>query len=65
MFLSAGDSPVTREVLQHMYNSLVEQVKRKVERQSFTVKNLTVGFFTIYNGKSVGSRFGEMINFKK
>ena len=51
VFLSAGDSPVTREVLQHMYNSLVEQVKRKVERLSFTVKNLTVGFlpFTMAN----------------
>ena len=51
MFLSAGDLPVTREVLQHMYNSLVEQVKRKVARLSFTVKNLTVGFlpFTLAN----------------
>ena len=48
MFLSAGDLTVPREVLQHMYNSLVEQVKRKVARLSFTVKNLTLVFYQLH-----------------
>ena len=48
MFLSAGDLTVPREVLQHMYNSLVEQVKRKVARLSFTVKNLTLVFYHLH-----------------
>ena len=46
VFLSASDLPVIRKVLQHMCYPLVEQVKRKVSRLSFTVKNLTVGCLT-------------------
>ena len=63
MFLSAGDLPVIREVLQHTYYSLVEQVKRKVPK--FYREKLNCWLCSIHIGKSVGSRFGEMMNLKK
>ena len=65
MFLSAGDLPVIRKVLQHMYYPLVEQVKRKVSRLSFTVKNLTVGCLTFTLANQSVHGLGGMINFKK